>query len=245
MPPRPTVPQLPPQPTRPSAAGPGDLPREHAPRYCAPPSSYPTPGGRSCAADGRWRWQATGRSLRRSIPRRRVPTLVLVRRLLASGRPRNGAGWQQPPAGDPSCGGWSVPVHRVELSPRWPHAHRPGVIAGAGCTMVLKPRGPHLPTRYTALFFAQLLQEAGLPPGVLNAVQTSRAGAVTAPLITDSSPAQAAASPGRPRLWAPPSRMPRSRCGSMEPRRRLFLVFASIDIDRAVDGAMTPRCATG
>ncbi|MBC7560837.1 MAG: NAD-dependent succinate-semialdehyde dehydrogenase, partial [Dermatophilaceae bacterium] len=114
----------------------------------------------------------------------------------------------------------------------------------AGCTMVLKPAAL---TPLTALFFAQLLQEAGLPAGVPNVVQTSRAGAVTAPLITDS----------RLRKL--------SFTGSTEVGRRLiadaaqqvlrvsmelggnapFLVFADADIDRAVDGAMIAKMRNG
>ena len=114
----------------------------------------------------------------------------------------------------------------------------------AGCTMVLKPAAL---TPLTALFFAQLLQEAGLPAGVLNVVQTSRAGAVTGPLIADS----------RLRKL--------SFTGSTEVGRRLiadaaqqvlrvsmelggnapFLVFADADIDRAVDGAMIAKMRNG
>ena len=114
----------------------------------------------------------------------------------------------------------------------------------AGCTMVLKPAAL---TPLTALFFTQLLQEAGLPAGVLNVVQTSRAGAVTAPLIADS----------RLRKL--------SFTGSTEVGRRLiadaagqvlrvsmelggnapFLVFADADIDRAVDGAMIAKMRNG
>ncbi len=114
----------------------------------------------------------------------------------------------------------------------------------AGCTMVLKPAAL---TPLTALLFAQLLQEAGLPAGVLNVVQTSRAGAVTAPLISDS----------RLRKL--------SFTGSTEVGRRLiadaatqvlrvsmelggnapFLVFADADIDRAVDGAMIAKMRNG
>ena len=52
----------------------------------------------------------------------------------------------------------------------------------AGCTMVLKPAAL---TPLTALLFTQVLAEAGLPAGVLNVIQTKKAGAVTGPLIKD------------------------------------------------------------
>ena len=46
----------------------------------------------------------------------------------------------------------------------------------AGCTMVVKPATL---TPLTTLLFAQVLEEVGLPAGVLNVIPTSRAGAVT------------------------------------------------------------------
>lgn len=114
----------------------------------------------------------------------------------------------------------------------------------AGCTMVLKPAAL---TPLTALLFATVLQQAGLPAGVLNIIQTSRAGAVTAPLIQD------------PRLRK------LSFTGSTEIGRRLLadaaqqvlrvsmelggnaplLVFDDADIDLAVDGAMLAKMRNG
>lgn len=110
----------------------------------------------------------------------------------------------------------------------------------AGCTMVVKPATL---TPLTTLLFAKILEEAGLPAGVLNVIPTSRAGAVTAPLITD------------PRLRK------LSFTGSTEIGRRLlassaeqvlrtsmelggnapFLVFEDADIDAAVDGALVAK----
>lgn len=114
----------------------------------------------------------------------------------------------------------------------------------AGCTMVLKPAAL---TPLTALLFATVLQESGLPAGVLNIVQTTRAGAVTAPLIQD------------PRLRK------LSFTGSTEVGRRLIadaatqvlrvsmelggnaplLVFDDADVDLAVDGAMLAKMRNG
>ncbi|MDT2004255.1 NAD-dependent succinate-semialdehyde dehydrogenase [Rhodococcus opacus] len=110
----------------------------------------------------------------------------------------------------------------------------------AGCTMIVKPATL---TPLTTLLFAQVLEEVGLPAGVLNVIQTSRAGAVTGPLIAD------------PRLRK------LSFTGSTEVGRRLladsaqqvlrtsmelggnapFLVFADADIDAAVEGAMVAK----
>ena len=53
----------------------------------------------------------------------------------------------------------------------------------AGCTMIIKPAAL---TPMTTLLFAKVLEEVGLPKGVLNVIQTQQAGEVTGPLIKDS-----------------------------------------------------------
>lgn len=110
----------------------------------------------------------------------------------------------------------------------------------AGCTMVLKPAAL---TPLTSLLFAQVMLEVGIPAGVLNVVQTTRAGDVTGPVIADE----------RLRKL--------SFTGSTEVGRRLiadsahnvlrvsmelggnapFLVFEDADVDKAVDGAMVAK----
>jgi len=110
----------------------------------------------------------------------------------------------------------------------------------AGCTMVVKPAAL---TPLTTLLFAQVLVDAGLPPGVLNVIPTSTAGAVTGPLIAD------------PRLRK------LSFTGSTEVGRRLlaaasatvlrtsmelggnapFIVFDDADLDVAVTGALAAK----
>src|SRR5690625_1556325 len=52
----------------------------------------------------------------------------------------------------------------------------------AGCTMVIKPASL---TPLTTLLFVQVLQEAGLPKGVVNVITTSSSSEVTSPLIED------------------------------------------------------------
>ncbi|MGM7672064.1 NAD-dependent succinate-semialdehyde dehydrogenase [Microbacterium sp. A93] len=110
----------------------------------------------------------------------------------------------------------------------------------AGCTVVIKP--PAL-TPLTTIFFTKLLQEAGLPKGVVNVVQTSTSSKVSAPIIAD------------PRLRK------LSFTGSTEVGRKLiaqaaegvlrvsmelggnapFVVFEDADLDKAVDGAMAAK----
>ncbi len=114
----------------------------------------------------------------------------------------------------------------------------------AGCTMVLKPAAL---TPLTALLLTQVLEEAGLPAGVLNVIPTTRAGAVTGPLIKDS----------RLRKL--------SFTGSTEVGRRLiadsadqvlrvsmelggnapFIVFDDADIPSAVSGAILAKMRNG
>ncbi len=110
----------------------------------------------------------------------------------------------------------------------------------AGCTVVVKPAEL---TPLTTLYFARLLEDAGLPAGVLNVITTSTSGKVSAPIIAD------------PRLRK------LSFTGSTEVGRRLlqqasenvlrtsmelggnapFVVFDDADLDRAVEGAMLAK----
>jgi succinate-semialdehyde dehydrogenase/glutarate-semialdehyde dehydrogenase len=115
-----------------------------------------------------------------------------------------------------------------------------GPAVAAGCTMVVKPASE---TPLSMLALAAILDEAGLPKGVLNVVTTSSSGAVMEPLIRD------------PRLRK------LSFTGSTDVGRRLveqsaqqllrvsmelggnapFLVFEDADLDAAVDGALTAK----
>jgi succinate-semialdehyde dehydrogenase / glutarate-semialdehyde dehydrogenase len=115
-----------------------------------------------------------------------------------------------------------------------------GPAVAAGCTMVIKPAAL---TPLSMLALGQILEEVGLPAGVLNIVTTKRSGAVMEPLIKD----------GRTRKL--------SFTGSTEVGRSLmaqaadnvlrvsmelggnapFLIFDDADLDAAVEGAMTAK----
>jgi succinate-semialdehyde dehydrogenase/glutarate-semialdehyde dehydrogenase len=115
-----------------------------------------------------------------------------------------------------------------------------GPAIAAGCTMVVKPAQQ---TPLSMLMLAQILEEAGLPGGVLNLITASSAGATTGPLIAD------------PRLRK------LSFTGSTEVGRKLmeqasgnllrlsmelggnapFLVFEDADVDAAVQGALIAK----
>jgi len=115
-----------------------------------------------------------------------------------------------------------------------------GPAVAAGCTMVIKPAKQ---TPLSMLALARILEEVGLPGGVLNVVTSSSSGSVMEPLIRD------------------PRTRKLSFTGSTEVGRKLieqaaeqilrvsmelggnapFLVFDDADVDAAVDGAMIAK----
>src|SRR5438874_1878133 len=115
-----------------------------------------------------------------------------------------------------------------------------GPAVAAGCTMVMKPAKQ---TPLSMLALAQILEEVGLPGGVLNLITSSSSGSVMEPLIKDA----------RTRKL--------SFTGSTEVGRKLieqsaeqilkvsmelggnapFLVFDDADVDAAVEGAVIAK----
>jgi succinate-semialdehyde dehydrogenase / glutarate-semialdehyde dehydrogenase len=115
-----------------------------------------------------------------------------------------------------------------------------GPAIAAGCTMVIKPAQQ---TPLSMLALAQLLEECGLPGGVLNVITSSSSSAVSEPIIGDS----------RLRKL--------SFTGSTEVGRKLiaqaaenvlnvsmelggnapFLIFDDADLDAALEGAMVAK----
>jgi len=115
-----------------------------------------------------------------------------------------------------------------------------GPAIAAGCTMVWKPAKQ---TPLSALALVEILEEAGLPQGVLNLVTSSSSGSVMEPLIRD------------------PRARKLSFTGSTEVGRTLieqaaeqilkvsmelggnapFLVFEDADVDAAIEGALLAK----
>ena len=115
-----------------------------------------------------------------------------------------------------------------------------GPAVAAGCTMVIKPAQQ---TPLTMYALAKILEDAGLPPGVLNVVTSKSSSDVSKPIIGD------------PRLRK------LTFTGSTEVGRKLveqsaegllrtsmelggnapFLVFADADVDAAVEGAVIAK----
>lgn len=115
-----------------------------------------------------------------------------------------------------------------------------GPAIAAGCTMVFKPAAL---TPLSSLALAAILQEAGLPDGVLNVVTTTRASAVVEPWMT-SGIARKVSFTGSTevgkRLLEQASRtVMRSsmELGGNAP----FIVFEDADLDRAVEGALAAK----
>jgi succinate-semialdehyde dehydrogenase/glutarate-semialdehyde dehydrogenase len=110
----------------------------------------------------------------------------------------------------------------------------------AGCTVVIKPAEL---TPLTTLFFAKLLEEAGLPAGVLNVITTSASGAVSEPIISDPRLRKlsftGSTGVGQKLIAQSAANVLRTsmELGGNAP----FVVFDDADLDKAVDGAMLAK----
>jgi succinate-semialdehyde dehydrogenase/glutarate-semialdehyde dehydrogenase len=110
----------------------------------------------------------------------------------------------------------------------------------AGCTMVLKP-APQTPLSSLAL--AKILQEAGLPDGVLNVVTTAKAGEVVEPMLRGGRIRKlsftGSTQVGQLLLAQAADNVVRTsmELGGNAP----FIVFDDADLDVAVAGAMTAK----
>jgi succinate-semialdehyde dehydrogenase/glutarate-semialdehyde dehydrogenase len=115
-----------------------------------------------------------------------------------------------------------------------------GPAIAAGCTSILKPAAL---TPLTSLLFAKVMQDVGVPAGVVNVIQTSRVSEVTAPLIKDDRLRKLSFTGSTPvgrRLIADASEKVlrvSMELGGNAP----FLVFEDADIDKAVEGAMLAK----
>lgn len=114
----------------------------------------------------------------------------------------------------------------------------------AGCTLVLKPASD---TPLTALAVAALLEEAGLPKGVVNVLPSKRSSQVVPPLLADPRVRMVSftgsTEVGRTLLEQSAAQVLKTsmELGGNAP----FLVFEDADIDAAVDGAMIAKMRNG
>jgi succinate-semialdehyde dehydrogenase/glutarate-semialdehyde dehydrogenase len=110
----------------------------------------------------------------------------------------------------------------------------------AGCTVVVKPAQQ---TPLSMLALARLLEEAGLPGGVLNVITSRRSGEVVEPLLKDPRTRKlsftGSTEVGRSLIEQSASQVLRvsMELGGNAP----FLVFADADLDAAVEGAVLAK----
>ena len=115
-----------------------------------------------------------------------------------------------------------------------------GPAIAAGCTTILKPAAL---TPLTSLLFAKVLEEVGVPAGVVNVIQTTRVSEVTAPIIKDSRLRKlsftGSTSVGKLLIRESADQVLRTsmELGGNAP----FIVFEDADVDKAVEGAMQAK----
>jgi len=115
-----------------------------------------------------------------------------------------------------------------------------GPAIAAGCTMVMKPAKQ---TPLSMLALAEILEESGLPPGVLNVVMGSSSSDITAPIISDPRLRKltftGSTEVGRTLMEQASQNLLRvsMELGGNAP----FLVFDDADVDTAIAGALVAK----
>ena len=119
-----------------------------------------------------------------------------------------------------------------------------GPALAAGCTMIVKPAQE---TPLTMLLLAKLMDEAGLPKGVLSVLPTSNPGGVTEALINDGRLRKltftGSTGVGKALVKQSADKLLRTsmELGGNAP----FVVFDDADVDAAVDGAILAKMRNG
>ena len=119
-----------------------------------------------------------------------------------------------------------------------------GPAIAAGCTMVVKPAKQ---TPLSMIMLAQILEEVGLPGGVLNVITAKSSGATMEPLIRDPRTRKlsftGSTEVGRTLIEQSAEQVLRvsMELGGNAP----FLVFEDADVEAAVDGAMIAKMRNG
>src|SRR5258705_6227721 len=115
-----------------------------------------------------------------------------------------------------------------------------GPAVAAGCTMVIKPAQQ---TPLSMLALAQILDEAGLPKGVLNVITAKSSSAVSKPIIEDPRLRKLTftGSTEVGRLLVEQSARNLLRTSMELGGNAPFLVFDDADLDAAVEGAVVAK----
>jgi succinate-semialdehyde dehydrogenase / glutarate-semialdehyde dehydrogenase len=119
-----------------------------------------------------------------------------------------------------------------------------GPALAAGCTVVIKPAQQ---TPLSTLAFAKILEESGLPDGVVNVITSSDAGTTTEPLLADQRLRKLSftGSTGVGRLLMSQASETLLRLSMELGGNAPFLVFDDADLDAAVDGAVLAKMRNG
>ncbi len=119
-----------------------------------------------------------------------------------------------------------------------------GPALAAGCTVVLKPASD---TPLTALAMARILDEAGVPAGVVNVLPARRSGVVVSAMLHDPRVRKlsftGSTEVGRVLLREAADQV--VNCSMELGGNAPFLVFADADLDAAVEGAMVAKMRNG
>jgi succinate-semialdehyde dehydrogenase/glutarate-semialdehyde dehydrogenase len=115
-----------------------------------------------------------------------------------------------------------------------------GPAVAAGCTMVIKPAEL---TPLTMLALAGIMEEAGLPGGVLNVVTTHNSAALSSRLMADERLRKVSFTGSTPvgKILVKQSADQLQRMSMELGGNAPFLVFEDADLDAAVDGAMVAK----
>ena len=119
-----------------------------------------------------------------------------------------------------------------------------GPALAAGCTVVLKPASD---TPLTALAMALILEEAGVPPGVVNVLPTRRSGAAVSAMLHDARVRKlsftGSTEVGRVLIKEAADQV--LNCSMELGGNAPFVVFADADLEAAVDGVMVAKMRNG
>ncbi|WP_434810506.1 NAD-dependent succinate-semialdehyde dehydrogenase [Microbacterium sp. bgisy189] len=110
----------------------------------------------------------------------------------------------------------------------------------AGCTVVVKPAAL---TPLTTLFFAKILEDAGVPAGVVNVVTTASSGPLSDAIIADPRLRKLSFTGSTP---VGQQLLQKAAQGVLRTSMELggnapFVVFDDADLDKAVDGAIAAK----
>ena len=162
---------------------------------------------------------------------------------------RIGGEVRRAPAGDKWIVTNRVPVGVCYLITPWnfPAAmatRKIGPAIAAGCTVVVKPAAE---TPLTTLYIAKLMEEAGLPAGVVNVITTHSSGPVSTAILSDERVQKISFTGstfvGKKLLHQAADRVLRTsmELGGNDP----FVICGDADVAAAVDGAMLAKMRNG